>query len=59
AKRPRLPAGPLCVATQPHATPDPVSLAYLDDELADLRAEHTDIRHALIGRFNGMEHHHI
>ncbi|GAA1590647.1 hypothetical protein [Streptomyces globosus] len=41
------------------ATTDPVSFAYLDGELADLAAEHTEIRHALIGRFRGIEHHHI
>ncbi|MFE5723325.1 hypothetical protein [Streptomyces erythrochromogenes] len=41
------------------ATTDPVSFAHLNDELTDLRAEHTEIRHALIGRFRGIEHHHI
>ncbi|MEU4499226.1 hypothetical protein AB0F96_38710 [Streptomyces sp. NPDC023998] len=31
----------------------------LDDELADLDAEHTDIRHALLRRFDGVDHDHI
>ncbi|MBT2439764.1 hypothetical protein J7E93_06435 [Streptomyces sp. ISL-36] len=38
---------------------DPVTVSALDDELADLDAEHTDIRHALLARFHGVGHDHI
>lgn len=38
---------------------DPVTLSALDSELAKLDAEHTDIHHAPLTRFHGVDHDHI
>ncbi|WP_331718458.1 hypothetical protein [Streptomyces sp. NBC_00624] len=40
-------------------TSDPVTVSALDSELVDLDREHTTIRLALLGRFEGVDHDHI
>ncbi|MFD9047783.1 hypothetical protein [Streptomyces zaomyceticus] len=40
-------------------TSDPVLADCLDRVLANLSAEHTEIRIALLGRFHAIEHDHI